>query len=170
MRSGDQNAPTSTPVPPTNIVQKDEKAPTTPYPAPRTCSPFGLGAQTEYSTNAPSTSWSVDCGNDMTRGDASAIPSTVPAANGATIFQSTLARMTPARPAFEPNCTSPCVGSTTAGGSIVAMTEISATPPPIPTAAVIAEVKKLKTISATALGVDSSGGMRAKSIVKAGCA
>ena len=87
-------------------------------------------------------------------------PPKAPPANHAAIIQSTWRIWTMARPALDPICTTPWTGTSAAAGITIAMMASKVTPPPRPTAAVMADVAKLEARSKRAGKTAKSGGER----------
>ncbi|MBM3479017.1 MAG: hypothetical protein FJX69_07340 [Alphaproteobacteria bacterium] len=71
-------------------------------------------------------------------------------------------RISTLRPRFEPICTTPWTGSSTAGGSSCVIAASIITPPPRPSAPVSAEVKKDRQSSARAEAGATPGGTRSE--------
>ena len=90
--------------------------------------------------------------------DPAATPSTEPTANDSANGQRTCSSNMPARPIFEPICTTPCTGNAIAGVSTLGNTASMAIPPPNPMALLINEVTPLSRTNRVATKGETSAG------------
>lgn len=167
--SGERNAETRGPVPPTNRLAKLVTAPTPRNPGRGMLEGRSFGVQTEYSTNSPSIARRTSAGSVIKILPATITPRIEPSRKYPAIDQLMCWYIRLARPQFDPNWTMPCTGNTTNGGRKEASTTRSTSPPPRPMAAVSAEVRKLNSTSPVVDRIVRSGGIKSTMFIRIEC-